>query len=133
MPPAKKKNAKKSRKGWAKPTIKKPQAKKAAAKSAEVETGAGEKRPRRTMERVIVDLCIAEGGVRGVDPVMAARAFAEDRNETEPLAWRKWLQQVRSTAIGMARKGDLLILRKGEPADPETFKGVYRLGLPVRE
>ena len=33
-------------------------------------------------------------------------------------------------AIGMARKGDLVILRKGEPADPETFRGVYRLGLP---
>jgi len=84
------------------------------------------------MERVIVDLCVADESGRGIDPVAAAKAFAEDRGEMEPLAWRKWLQQVRGTAIGMARKGDLVILRKGEPADPETFRGVYRLGLPDR-
>jgi len=130
--PAPRKQAGQSRKGWAKTIPKalkrsKPKVAPEAAKPA-----AEEKRPRRTMERVIVDLCMADETGRGIDPVSAAKAFAEDRGETEPLAWRKWLQQVRGTAVGMARKGDLVILRKGEPADPETFRGVYRLGLPER-
>jgi hypothetical protein len=125
MPQTRKPATKSSRKRWAKPASKK--------KNKEATAPLEEKRPRRTMERVIVDLCIADESGRGIDPVSAAKAFAEDRHETDPLAWRKWLQQVRSTAVGMARKGDLLILRKGEPADPETFKGVYRLGLPEKE
>ncbi len=134
MPPAKKSAKRISRKGWAKAVPKALKRSKPKG-SAEVEAPAAEekKRPRRTMERVIVDLCVADESGRGIDPVSAAKAFAEDRGESEPLAWRKWLQQVRGTAVGMARKGDLVILRKGEAADPETFRGVYRLGLPVRE
>ena len=44
--------------------------------------------------------------------------------------WRRRLPQVRSTAVGLARQGRLVILRHGKPADPDDFKGVYRLGLP---
>ena len=45
--------------------------------------------------------------------------------------WRRKLGEVRNTAIGLARQGKLQILRHGKPADPDTFKGVYRLRLPV--
>ena len=136
--PVSRKSASPSRKGWAKAipkALKRPKSKaqKLADEEAAQKAPLVEKRPRRTMERVIVDLCVADETGRGIDPVMAAKAFAEDRHGTDPMAWRKWLQQVRSTAVGMARKGDLLILRKGEPADPETFRGVYRLGLPERD
>jgi len=34
---------------------------------------------------------------------------------------------VRSTAVGLARAGRIVILRHGKPADPDDFKGVYRL------
>ncbi len=44
--------------------------------------------------------------------------------------WRRLLPQVRSTAIGLARAGKLIITRHGKPADPDSFKGVYRLRLP---
>jgi hypothetical protein len=44
--------------------------------------------------------------------------------------WRRLLGQVRGTAIGLARTGKLVILRHNKPADPEHFKGVYRLKLP---
>lgn len=88
-----------------------------------------QKPARRTLEQVIVDLCIAEGAGKSICPTDAARTFAAERGEDD-LGWRKWLQQVRSTAVGMARKGELVILRKGKPADPETFRGVYRLALP---
>jgi hypothetical protein len=38
---------------------------------------------------------------------------------------------VRATARGLARQGRLTILRHGKPANPEQFKGVYRLRLPT--
>ena len=34
---------------------------------------------------------------------------------------------IRRAAVRLARVGDLRILRKGKPVDPEDFKGVYRL------
>ena len=36
-------------------------------------------------------------------------------------------------AVDLARAGRLVIFRKGKPADPEDFRGVYRLGLPSSE
>jgi hypothetical protein len=45
--------------------------------------------------------------------------------------WRKLTGHVRGAARGLARKGLLVITRHGKPADPETFKGVYRLRLPT--
>jgi hypothetical protein len=44
--------------------------------------------------------------------------------------WRRQLGHVRSTAIGLARAGKLVILRHNKPADPDTFKGVWRMRLP---
>lgn len=84
---------------------------------------------KRTLEQMIIDLCNAQGPGKTICPTDAARAFAAEHGEDD-LGWRKWLQQVRSTAVGMSRKGDLVIYRKGKPVDPDTFRGVYRLGLP---
>ena len=44
--------------------------------------------------------------------------------------WRRQLGRVRATAIGMARAGRLVILRHNKPADPDTFRGVWRMRLP---
>ena len=38
--------------------------------------------------------------------------------------------QVRGAAIRLAEAGRIVIYRKGKPADPHDFRGVYRLGLP---
>jgi hypothetical protein len=32
--------------------------------------------------------------------------------------------------VGLARAGRLVILRHGKPADPDDFKGVWRMRLP---
>ena len=87
------------------------------------------KPPRRTLEQVIADLCAGCGPGKTICPTDAAKAFAAQHGEDD-LGWRKWLQHVRSAAVGMTRKGELVIYRKGKPADPDTFRGVYRLGLP---
>lgn len=63
---------------------------------------------------------------KSVSPEDVARA-------ADPDAWRRSLPRVRTTAIGLARQGRLVITRHGKPADPETFKGVYRLRLPAAE
>jgi hypothetical protein len=45
--------------------------------------------------------------------------------------WRRVLPQVRATAVGLARQERLVITRHNKPADPDSFKGVYRLRLPA--
>ena len=60
---------------------------------------------------------------KSVSPEAVARAV-------DPENWRRVLPQVRATAVGLARQGRLVILRHGKPADPERFKGVYRLRAP---
>jgi hypothetical protein len=45
-------------------------------------------------------------------------------------AWHDLLMPIRRTAVKLALDGRLVIYRKGKPADPNDFRGVYRLGLP---
>jgi hypothetical protein len=66
---------------------------------------------------------LAAGSPRSVSPETVARHAGGDD-------WRRILPQVRAEAVGLARAGRLVILRHGRPADPDAFKGVYRLGLP---
>ena len=87
---------------------------------------------RRTMEELITALCAAGPTGKSICPTDAAKAFAAERGEDD-LAWRTRLVQVRTAAVGMARRGNLVIYRKGKPADPDDFRGVYRLGLPRSE
>ena len=44
--------------------------------------------------------------------------------------WHSLLMPIRRAAVKLALDGRLVIYRKGKPADPNDFKGVYRLGLP---
>jgi len=63
---------------------------------------------------------------KSVSPEAVARAV-------DPDGWRRILAQVRSEAVGLAREGRLVITRHNRPADPNAFKGVYRLKLPEGE
>lgn len=44
--------------------------------------------------------------------------------------WHALLVPIRRVAVTLAKGGRLIIYRKGKPADPDDFRGVYRLGLP---
>jgi hypothetical protein len=90
------------------------------------------KEARKGLEDVILELCAAREAGKSIDPLEAAKAFAASRGEDD-LGWRKWLTHVRTTAVGLARQGRLVIYRKGKPVDPDDFRGVYRLGLPRSE
>jgi hypothetical protein len=47
--------------------------------------------------------------------------------------WHGLLMPIRRAAVGLAQTGRLVIYRKGKPADPDDFRGVYRLGLPRQD
>lgn len=77
----------------------------------------------RNVEDVLFEMLAALPAGKSVSPEEVARA-------ADPEGWRRVLPQVRSTAIGLARQERLVITRHGKPADPDSFKGVYRLRLP---
>ena len=47
--------------------------------------------------------------------------------------WHGLLMPIRRAAVTLAQTGRLVIYRKGKPADPDDFRGVYRLGLPRQD
>jgi hypothetical protein len=77
----------------------------------------------RSIEDAIFETLAAKPAGASIAPEEAARA-------ADPEGWRGRIAQVRATAVGLARQGRVVILRKGKPVDPEDFKGVYRLRLP---
>lgn len=82
---------------------------------------------RRIDEAVLEDEIRTRVAARGVGksicPSEVARALAGD----DPQRWKQLMPSIRRAAIRLARAGELRILRKGKPVDPEDFKGVYRL------
>ena len=59
----------------------------------------------------------------GICPSQVAKALEEDER-----LWRRELRKIRAVATDMAKDGEIEILRKGKPQDPnEDIKGVIRL------
>jgi hypothetical protein len=75
------------------------------------------------IEAAIFDLLGATAPGKSISPEEVARAV-------DPEGWRRQLSRVRGTAVGLARAGRLVITRHGKPADPDDFKGVWRMRLP---
>jgi Protein of unknown function (DUF3253) len=66
---------------------------------------------------------------KDISPQEIAKQIAADRaKDTAPAdIWRKYMTAVRQQAISLARKERLHIIRKGKIADPNDFKGLYKL------
>lgn len=76
-----------------------------------------------SVEDAILDALSAASG-KTVAPDQVAKAIDLER-------WRRILPQVKAAAVGLARAGQVEILRHNKPVDPEApIKGVYRLRLP---
>ena len=78
------------------------------------------------LEAAIFDLLAARAPGKTICPSEAARAVDAE-------GWRRLMGEARAVAVGLARQGRIVITRHGRPADPESFKGVYRLRLPDAE
>ncbi|MDJ0754313.1 MAG: DUF3253 domain-containing protein [Ardenticatenaceae bacterium] len=70
----------------------------------------------------ILEMCAAAGPEKSVTPAAIARALDE-------FTWQSLLKRLRITAVKQAQAGLIYIMRKGKPADPNDFKGVYKLRL----
>ena len=76
-----------------------------------------------SIEEAMLDI-LARPGTKTLSPPEIAHAMSPDDD------WHSLLVPIRKAAIALAQSGRLVIYRKGKPADPNDFRGVYRLGLP---
>ena len=83
----------------------------------------------RDIEATLLRLVAERGPGRTVDPAEAARALGG----AHPDGWGPLMQPIRRVAVALAEQGRVVILRKGKPADPRDFKGVYRLTAPRQD
>lgn len=89
--------------------------------------------PLDPVARLILDLLAAGGPGHSLSPDQVAKAFAESRRKKSdpPDVWRRYLNAVRQQALFLARSGRIVILRRGQPQDPQApIKGLIRLALP---
>ena len=81
------------------------------------------------IEATMLRLVAERGAAKTVCPSEVARALGGPR----PDDWRRIMQPVRRVAVRLAGQGKVAILRKGKlVADPDTMRGVYRLGVPLQ-
>ncbi|MFO1013355.1 MAG: DUF3253 domain-containing protein [Caulobacteraceae bacterium] len=76
------------------------------------------------IEEAILDLLAKAPAGKSISPEDVAKVLQPER-------WQRILGQVRATAVGLARSGQIVILRHNKPADPDSFKGVWRMRLPM--
>ena len=67
---------------------------------------------------------------------LCAAAWPDDAIKPEEIAmtlhageWQALTKRIRLTVKQLAEAGHIQILRKGKPADPADFKGIYRVRL----
>lgn len=82
------------------------------------------KRPANPVREAILSLVATAGTGSVITPTAAAQAVSDDK-------WQRVLKDVRAEAVRLMKSGHVVIYRKGRPVeDPDTFKGVYKIGLP---
>jgi hypothetical protein len=74
-------------------------------------------------------------GIAARDPgkTLDPQEIARELGGSHPDQWGPLMQPIRRVAVALAEQGRLVILRKGKPADPRDFKGVYRLSAPRQD
>ena len=90
---------------------------------------AEEKPKKRSVRDIILELAAAAGD-SSISPGDVAKVFAAERRKpgAPAVSAHKWSRIVREEAIGLARAGEVVILRKGEPVDPKVpVTGVIRI------
>ena len=79
-----------------------------------------------SLEDSILD-ALMHAGARTLSAPEIAHAISPEGD------WHGLLVPIRRAAVALAQDGRLVIYRKGKPADPSDFRGVYRLGLPRQD
>jgi hypothetical protein len=79
------------------------------------------------LEAAMLALLTQKGEGRTIGPSEVAQAVGGKK----PEGWGPLMKPVRQEAVRLMKEGRVVILRKGEPVDPDSFKGTYRLALPT--
>lgn len=79
------------------------------------------------IEETMLALVAERGEGKTICPSEVARAIAGEH----PDAWGRLMQPVRKVAVRLTKEGRVAIMRKGKRADPDDFKGVYRIGSAI--
>lgn len=77
---------------------------------------------------VILDM-LADGKSLTFNDIAQGIFAAKRKQNDRPDGWRRYLTAVKQQAVHLARQGRVEIVRKGEVADPEDFKGIVRVRL----
>jgi hypothetical protein len=85
--------------------------------------------------QAIFDTLASLGPGKSASPMDVSRAYAALRAKPSdpPDVWRRYLNAVKQQMVHLARAGSIEIVRKGQPVDPNDFKGVVRLRLPMKD
>lgn len=75
------------------------------------------------LEEAARDL-LRKAGEGLVEPATIARVVGGPT----PDGWGPLMQPLRLALVKLAHDGSIIIYRKGQPADPDTFRGLYRIG-----
>lgn len=78
------------------------------------------------LDEAVLDLVAAHGSGASVCPSEVARSIAAEA----AIDWRALLPEVRAAAVRLARERRAVIVRNGAIADPDTFRGIYRIASP---
>ena len=87
-------------------------------------------RPARASEEAIAETMLRLVAERGAGKTICPSEVARALGGPHPDGWGPLMQPIRRVAVALAEQGRIVILRKGKPADPRDFKGVYRLTAP---
>lgn len=91
---------------------------------------------RTEIASIILELAGAAGPEGSISPNDAAKEYARRhaRPNDPPDKWRMHLTAVKTEMVGLARAGEIVILRKGKPVDPHApFRGIVRLRIGASE
>lgn len=77
------------------------------------------------IEATILALAAERGPGKTISPTEVATALGGAHGD----GWGPLMQPVRRVAVRLMKAGRVVILRKGEPVDPDDFRGVYRIAL----
>ncbi|MCP4423668.1 MAG: DUF3253 domain-containing protein [Chloroflexi bacterium] len=94
-----------------------------------------QQKPRRVSDDEVRETILNMCREAGLDGAVRPEAVAQ---VVLPNHWQTLLKRVRLMSKQLAVAGRIVILRKGEPVDPNDFKGIIRLqitemGLAVEE
>ncbi|MBF0251387.1 MAG: DUF3253 domain-containing protein [Alphaproteobacteria bacterium] len=72
---------------------------------------------------------LADGRTLSFKDVAMKIADGKRKPKDRPDLWRRYMTAVKQQAVHLARQGRVEILRKGEVADPNDFKGLVKMRL----